>query len=383
MNFLNLIFYIFLVYVSISCKDLSFKDEDIFSFNADSKKAKDTKSNKENIKSEDKRKTEETDLDKNLAKEFIKKDKPKFSEEERTILSEDLELSENLVIQNRKVILDMIQIQTNEHNLTIIAEEFLSNHSIIRNFPAGQTAQKTREGRSGGSIFILSNKAGGHLKLILNGENGGRVSKRKVITKEEKQELLGSNGKNGRSAVYKRLCDKQSFLFLTNKKCWWECVLKPTRAENGGDGKQGFSGEEGKNGGDTGSFHLKAFDLSEFNLTEIKKTAGLGSEGGKGSFGGFGGKAGRNGKDERGLCSSNLSRPKRGSKGQRGLAGKAGKNGVERSVCLEVLNSEDEVYTQIQNIIEAFITNTTDKFSLLHSIFQLEEMKNKEAVICQ
>ena len=36
---------------------------------------------------------------------------------------------------------------------------------------------------------------------------------------------------------------------------------------------------QGKNGGSSGSFHLKAFELSEFHLTNIQNNPGPGSEG--------------------------------------------------------------------------------------------------------
>ena len=35
----------------------------------------------------------------------------------------------------------MVTIQTLQYDSTILAEEFVSNHSFIRNFPEGQTAK--------------------------------------------------------------------------------------------------------------------------------------------------------------------------------------------------------------------------------------------------
>ncbi|MCZ0933343.1 MAG: hypothetical protein OXJ52_09365, partial [Oligoflexia bacterium] len=283
---------------------------------------------------------------------FLKTDKKPSnnptSKKEIIVTSEDLELKENTIIKAQKVILNMVKVQTNEHSLIILADEFLSNHSVIQNFQEDQKAKKKEDGKHGGNTLILAYKASGNLKLILNGENGGKVSKRRVITKEERQELSGSNGKNGRDAVYKRYC-KETYLYLpvlpplseiikrasTSKRCWWECVLRNERGENGGKGKRGLRGEDGRHGGDTGFFHLRAFDVLDFHLEEVKKSKGLGSKGGKGSSGGFGGRAGRNGKDYKNLCGEKLSRLKRGNKGKRGSSGKAGKNGVEKLVCLE------------------------------------------------
>ena len=74
--------------------------------------------------------------------ELIKESKPPLSEDEITLISEDFELEKDTVIQNRKVVLNMVAIKTFEHDLTIKSEEFVSNHSVIQNFPEGQKAKK-------------------------------------------------------------------------------------------------------------------------------------------------------------------------------------------------------------------------------------------------
>ena len=78
-------------------------------------------------------------------------------EEEITFISEDMNLKKDTVIQNRKVVLDMITIKTFEHNFFILAEEFISNHSVIQNFSCG-------------NIQVEAGIAKGELRLILNGE---------------------------------------------------------------------------------------------------------------------------------------------------------------------------------------------------------------------
>ncbi|MDE0518543.1 MAG: hypothetical protein OXH36_03175 [Bdellovibrionales bacterium] len=85
----------------------------------------------------------------------------------------------------------MVTIQTLQHDLTILAEEFVSNHSFIRNFPEGQTANKKENGRNGGHVLIKAKIAKGSLGLILSGENGGYVSKRPISRKSD-----GINGQN-------------------------------------------------------------------------------------------------------------------------------------------------------------------------------------------
>ena len=59
---------------------------------------------------------------------------PEIPEEETTVVSEDLELTEDIIIDDRKVVLNMVTVKTFEYDLSIIAEVFVSNHSVIQNF---------------------------------------------------------------------------------------------------------------------------------------------------------------------------------------------------------------------------------------------------------
>lgn len=336
MKFFRFVFLLFVLFIFSACEDLSFNDADIFSPKATPVQEIPTP------KAENKE-TPNTD-----------ENSEQISEEETTIVSEDLELSENLVIQNRKVILDMVTIQTLQHDLTIIAEEFVSNHSFVRNFPEGQKADKNEDGKSGGHVLVKAKTAKGSLGLILSGENGGYVSTRR-ISKRERNKLMGRNGENGYDAIYDTWCKDIYIPILVGKividrNCRKECRVEPTRGRNGEDGRQGYPGYTGKRGGNSGSFYLQSFNLSDFHLTDVQKTIGLGSRGGRGSSGGYGGARGRNGRDRRGLCSVNLPRPKSGRKGRRGERGRKGEKGKEGAVCLENLNNQQ---TQAKVNIEA------------------------------
>ena len=95
--------------------------------------------------------------------------------------------------------------------------------------------------------------------------------------------------------------------------------------------------------------------------------------------GGFGGKAGRNGKDYKNLCGKKLAPAKKGNKGKRGRKGKDGKNGIERLACLEVLDNSFKTNEQVLDVINK---TAYRKAFLNKSSFNLEEIKNQEAVIC-
>ena len=356
-----------------ACEDLSFTTEDIFSEKEIKKIIEETVNETEEERKEKSNSKEAPPLLKKSPQNKIpneqineeafnsqieedletsdpdKKENKQFSKEEVTTLSEDLELSEDTVIQNKKVVLDMMKIQTKEFNLKIESEEFVSNHSLIQNFPEGERAKEKEEGKKGGDILIETKKAIGSLKLILNGEDGGLVPKRRLISKEEREKLKGLDGEDGKNATYKILCRNVFFPLLLGmskiplgKKCWEECNSFPTGGAEGGDGREGLPGWDGKRGGNSGSFYLKAYDLSEFHLTSVKKIPGLGSKGGKGSFGGVRGERGRNGRDYKNLCKFKpLLKPRNGKAGQIGKKGQDGKDGLEGEACLESLNDSN------------------------------------------
>ena len=282
----------------------------------------------------------------------LKEIKPPLSEDEITLISEDLEIEEDTVIQNRKVVLNMVAIKTFEHDLTIKSEEFVTNHSVIQNFPEGQKTKKREHGKSGGNILIEAESAKGELQLILNGEEAGRVSNQEIISKKERAKLKGRRGQSGRDAVYKTHCRSGGVSLSVGsmpvvsipvgQECQDECISPPTAGQNGGNGLQGVPGSDGKNGGSSGSFYLKAFELSDFHLTSIQNNPGIGSKGSRGSVGGFPGVRGRNGRDSKKLCNHKLPPTSKGKKGKRGPSGKSGENGKKGTVCLERLIEDTE-----------------------------------------
>ena len=276
-------------------------------------------------------------------------------EKETVIISGNLKLKEDLVIQDRKVVLNMARIKIYEHDLFILAEEFVSIHSIIQNFPEGKRGKNKQDGKSGGNILIEAETATGELQLVLNGQSGGRVPRRRSLSKEERKRLKGSQGLNGYNAVYQTFCRDiklkvpilvpfplGSLSIPVDRDCWEECAAFPTPGDDGGKGRPGLSGWDGKNGGNSGSFHLKAVELSDFHLTDIQNSPGLASKGSKGSKGGSGGRSGWNGADEKDLCEDDLPRPRKGRRGEEGPKGKDGRNGEKGTVCLERIFQDEE-----------------------------------------
>lgn len=83
-------------------------------------------------------------------------------------------LTENTNIQvNRVFLLGGATITTLNHNLQIQAKNLLVEGGVIQNFPLSAKAATERNGRSGGIISIVSDKAQGRLGVRLSGEHGG------------------------------------------------------------------------------------------------------------------------------------------------------------------------------------------------------------------
>ena len=295
-------------------------------------------------------------------KKKIIPEKTRHIETETTVITEDMNLKTNTVINSKKVVLEAI-IKTFQYDLTIITDEFISNNAVIQNFPKGQKARQNTHGKNGGHILIETKKAKGNLQLILSGEHGGSVPEKR-LSKTDLAKFKGRRGKSGTDAVYQTVCKKNQpkkwreaaytmaeqngfshlsialFIIQDIEKdlpCLDVCLTPPTQGEEGETGRKGLAGFDGKKGGHSGSFRLRAFDLSDFHLMNIQNTPGVGSEGGKGTPGGFGGKGGRNGKDKKNLCSYNLPPVKRGTRGKTGPTGRNGTNGEKGTVCLEQL----------------------------------------------
>ncbi len=311
---------------------------------------------------------------------------------ETTIISENLDLFNDMVIQNKRVIFDKVVIRTFEHDLFILADEFISDNSIIQNFSPEQIAKRAQDGRSGGNILIEAISVKGNVKLILNGERGGSVSRRK-ISNRQLNKLSGRKGRRGQNAVYRNICNEYvAGLFTTGIICGIKCIARPTNGENGEDGVRGFRGFDGKNGGNSGSLLVKAFDTSEFVFAEVKQTPGFGSKGGRGSYGGEGGRGGRPGRDRSKLCYSSTYEGREGDDGDRGKRGEKGKDGEKGTVCIEKISSDKEIRNQkivvFGNLSLIKVCDETEKNSncMGKQIAKVELPKdaeeNKEGLIC-
>ncbi|NUN05779.1 MAG: hypothetical protein HUU57_08455 [Bdellovibrio sp.] len=151
------------------------------------------------------------------------------------VLSGRKKLSENLKIKAARVFIAKgTVIMTENHNLVIEANSLISENAVIQNFPLTAKASREQNGRSGGAISIIAQKAEGDLFVRLNAEEGGE-------------------GKIG--AVYKVMID--------NRSC---------AGTNGGDG------------GNAGSLSVQFADGAAFNLNYESVPGKSGKAGARGQL---------------------------------------------------------------------------------------------------
>ena len=324
MNF-KCVFLIFPFFIFPACEDLPFTDADISPTTREESSIKTggLSPANEQVADDTQAAGNETALTETPDNETEEEKEKEIPEEEITTISEEVVLAEDTVIQNTRVVLNMASIKTSEHDLVIIADEFISNHSVIQNFSIEQKAEKETPGRNGGNIRVEAKTASGTLQLILNGEDAGPAPAKRNISREERIKLSGRSGKDGKDAAYRKDCEQARAILPFHRRltspaamqmeiirrsiafegsCPEECAVPPTEGQASSDGRQGLSGFDGLKGGDSGSFHLKATYLSDFQLTKIQNIPGLGSKGGRGSAGGYPGEPGKNGRDPEELC---------------------------------------------------------------------------------
>lgn len=179
--------------------------------------------------------------------------------------------------------------------LHLKAHRLLSEGGRIATFPPGQTAPPQKNGRGGGFVYLHVDQAEGELYISLRGENGGAG---KPGAKPDIK-LQGNDG----VAVFGR-CGEDAYV---------------TQGERG---KQGYPGESGMNGGDTGNFELMISDQEKFKY-HLEKIPGQGGVGGAGGRGGEGGRTPN-------VCGMGRA-PIPGPQGAPGPTGEAGQLG---SLCL-------------------------------------------------
>lgn len=190
----------------------------------------------------------------------------------------------------------------------------VSPRALIRTFPEEAKAPKGVVGRSGGHLLLNIGTGSGRLIIEMRGEAGGDGHDGAPPTPD----LNGARGRNITVGCYPRKDD-----------------LTPSF---GTDGKQGYRGEPGRSGGNSGTMELSIQKENVFSVY-LTKHPGKGGTGGSGGVGGKGGDdgvrmMGPTGKGGGPSCVGIQVARKRGADGAVGPTGAEGENGVAQAACV-------------------------------------------------
>ncbi len=261
-------------------------------------------------------------------------------------ITEDLNLAEKYKLNSKTKVIYISNLEIseqkhlflNDYSGQVVIQNITSSGGIIQSFPLDARATLDQNGKSGGQI-VLSVLAGtGLLSVVMKGENGGNGSSAKEpdITKK------GLPGAPGNSAEFKPAQCNPNFLESTTEPfCGnlpYDCVKTPTDGISGGRGLNGFSGNNGKVGGNSGSLSLyNESDSLKVSISTLPGSFGNGSPGGRGGVGGDGGYAGDGANNDLQTYLKKMGFPTQGFLGHAGVvktcpAAKPGGTGVEGEV---------------------------------------------------
>ncbi|MGZ3747122.1 MAG: hypothetical protein ACXWRE_07135 [Pseudobdellovibrionaceae bacterium] len=237
--------------------------------------------------------------------------------------------SQQVVLRYDRLVLGpKAQFITQGLNVRIEVKELIAKDSIIRTFKSDQIAEPGANGRDGGHLELIAEKATGNLTLLMQGERGGGGAE----GAPPNESLRGATGAKGLDAIF----SYERGLRL--------CVRKARDGAQGGQGLQGFVGGPGGRGGDTGSALVKITEADNFTV-KIQKTPGGGGAGGQGGAGGPGGQGGEPGNESppeyHGPRQQNYTASGPiGIPGPQGLTGALGNDGVAEKSCLQIADED-------------------------------------------
>jgi len=267
------------------------------------------------------------------------------SETTTVIRLRDLEIVGETVITtspekvSRLIIRNGARIFTHGSNITLAADEIISEEGVIDTTPTPFVAQSGVAGLSGGTLKILADKGSGTLHIISAGQSGGSGSGGTTGTS-------GGKGPRGNDAKddYTKECmrpARSSWMSLLDRDpggpgpCFknWYCSRGTGSGGRGATGNQGGAGESGLPGGSTADVLVAVQNPAAFQVT-YELRPGSGGIGGRGGAGGRGGPGGDPGTPTR-YCKA-ASHGANGAQGPAGNNGPMGSSGTARAVCLRL-----------------------------------------------
>ena len=226
---------------------------------------------------------------------------------------------------------DGVELLTEDLNLNLRAAEIVFENTVIRSFKNNQKAELGKPGRHAGMIRISAQRLVGSLHIATTGEHGGDG----LPAPPPDQALRGADGAPG---THGKMGDLMNGCSGARFACnvIYRVAEQPTNGGNARDGYTGYSGGDGRPGGNSAAIFIKADDKKDFVFSYDRQMG----QGGEGAPGGQGGEPGTPGRP--GECIAEWDNPDRvkrplvagcvvahpGSPGQRGPRGKSGERGA-------------------------------------------------------
>lgn len=291
--------------------------------------------------------------------------------------AENSNISDNTRIEvNRLYLSDDSPLTTNGKNLDIVTNELHAEKGFIQGFPEKvkireidgdqettkeipPTADKFKQGSSGGNLSISAKKLYGKLKVVMRGQNGGEGLK---------GDPTAGRGATGSAAGYGNVecypdCTMETCLVKPNElilplmKPGGTCGCTSTGhpGGQGSKGNKGLPGKQGMPGGDSGNVKvsiqqyvpLEGYDPSlPQDDTSVVKVELIPGKGGSGGAGGDGQLGGEGGPGEPRPSEGNGCKGTNGPEGPKGDSGDIGPIGVDGKAGLKC------IYVGSENINE-------------------------------
>lgn len=194
---------------------------------------------------------------------------------------------------------------------------------------ASQEPEQGQNGRSGGVLELIADKADGKLSVFMRGTKGGKGLE--AIDQNE----IGTTGTQGAAGTTEKKCKVDSKAGGNEDICTDVCATHPANGSVGGKGPKGIKGGVGMRGGSSGLAKIIVTQPIRYFTADVFTFAGEGGPGGDGGKGGRGGHGGAPGNKPK-VCQDAATGPQgpEGDRGDQGTAGDAGQKESELHLSL-------------------------------------------------
>lgn len=262
---------------------------------------------------------------------------------EKTLIIKNTVHLKDLSIKGQRGFLSLDRLVFTNENAIIITDgafvnfkvnEIYSANGAIETFVTNDTQLANRDGQSGGSINIISDKAEGTLRVQMRGQNAGEQTQQPEKNPTAPAHNAATDAVADSTKYVRPSCSHHVMTDgggCGDNESYEKLVQQGHGATAGAQGNTGFAGFPGLNGGDSGMFTFVT-NSDDFYIEILKPIAGIGSaggEGGEGSDGATGGSSAYR------FGGTSYPAGANGPQGAKGPQGKKGNDGNIQELCFK------------------------------------------------